>query len=667
MSRSDKPDRPSEVERPRIRYVPGLDGLRGAAVLVVLAFHLGHLRGGYLGVDLFFVLSGFLITSLLLAEGQSRGRIGLARFWERRARRLLPALAVMLVAVAAYARLAARPEELHRIRWDGVATLLYLANWRAIFGKADYWALFTAPSPLEHTWSLAIEEQFYLVWPLVFVGLVALASRRARRAAASDVGVGIGDASAERRSLATLTLGLSVVLGALSLLAAAFFQWHDGWNRVYFGTDTRAFAILAGAAVAASTARFGPVSDGRPRRVLEIGGLASAGVLGAAWVALDGASWLAHHGGLVACSVAGAVVIAAVVHPTRGPLARVFSFPPLRWMGLISYGIYLYHWPLIVWLSEDRTGAHGWQLVALQFTATIVAAVVSYKVVEQPIRHSSGWRRRTNVLVPAAGFAAVALLVVAVTITSRVADESGAILNIAKAEKLANQRRGPRILVIGNSVAYFLGTEGLGRLDHEPQLTVLDLALDGCSEPATERFRKPDGVIDHDFGYTCDRGWDDAIDRFKPDIVMFARNGIPDAELWRDDHWVAPCSAEFHDWSFDELSADATRVTRAGAKLLLVTSVPSAHSNVSTFRPAEYAKSVECGNQVFRDVAAAHPGVVQLVDLYAHLCDREGRCETRLPDGMGLRIDGTHFRYKSARVISQWILSEAGVDTTFPD
>ena len=419
----------------------------------------------------------------------------LARFWERRARRLLPALGVMLVGVAAYARFAARPEELHRIRWDGLATLLYVANWRAIFGKADYWALFTAPSPLEHTWSLAIEEQFYLVWPLVFVGLLALVRMRSRRTEPSTAHAEGGGAAGAGRPLADLALKLTLVLGALSLAGAAFFQHRDGWNRVYYGTDTRSFAILAGAAVASHMARFGPVRDGRPRRLLEVGGVLSVGVLGVAWVVLDGASSLAHHGGLVACSIAGAVVIAAVAHPTRGVVARVFSFKPLRWMGLISYGAYLYHWPLIVWLTSDRVHLHGLPLAAVQFLATIAVSIVSYKVIEQPIRHRSGWRRRTNVLVPASCFALVAVLLATSTFTAVAVPSGPNDRTVGIAVKRARLRKGPKLMVVGNSVAYFLASEGFQALDHDPPMTVLNLASVGCSEPPTEKFLKGDGTV----------------------------------------------------------------------------------------------------------------------------------------------------------------------------
>ena len=157
----------------RITHVPGLDGLRGLAVIGVLLFHSNQLlRGGYLGVDLFFVLSGFLITSILIEEHKRAGTINLKAFWIRRARRLLPALLALMPTVALYARTLAKPSELPSLRGDALATLAYVANWRAIFVKRSYWEMFAAPSPLEHTWSLAIEEQFYVVWPLVVVGLL---------------------------------------------------------------------------------------------------------------------------------------------------------------------------------------------------------------------------------------------------------------------------------------------------------------------------------------------------------------------------------------------------------------------------------------------------------------------------------------------------------------
>ena len=222
-----------------LRHVPALDGLRGAAVAGVLLFHADHLLGGFLGVDLFFTLSGFLITTILLQEATRTGAIRLGAFWARRARRLLPALFALLIAVAVYAAVWARPTELGAIRSDAFATIGYVANWHSIFAGHGYWDLFAAPSPFRHTWSLAIEEQFYLVWPL----LVLLLVRCVR--------------SARRRPPALF--GVSVALAGASLvwMGALYRPGHDP-QRVYLGTDTRVGSILLGAALASLLLWRGP-------------------------------------------------------------------------------------------------------------------------------------------------------------------------------------------------------------------------------------------------------------------------------------------------------------------------------------------------------------------------------------------------------------------------
>ena len=221
------------------RHLPALSGLRALAVLGVMAYHLqlGWASGGYLGVDLFFVLSGFLITTLLLEEWVATAAINLAAFWSRRARRLLPALFLVVLALAVY--LVANAEfagpgangaiDLSALRGDAIATLLYVGNWHAIYAHQSYFAQFSSPSPLQHTWSLAIEEQFYLVWPLL-LALVLRASRRSWR----QVGLGL-----------TVVVGL----GSAALMALLFHPGADP-TRIYYGTDTRLFDLMAGAAVA---------------------------------------------------------------------------------------------------------------------------------------------------------------------------------------------------------------------------------------------------------------------------------------------------------------------------------------------------------------------------------------------------------------------------------
>ncbi|MGZ8763999.1 MAG: acyltransferase family protein, partial [Acidimicrobiia bacterium] len=300
---------------PSIRHIPALDGLRGAAICGVLLFHGGHLTGGFLGVDLFFVLSGFLITSLLLVEAGSRlhAPIRLGAFWARRARRLLPALGGLLVGIAVYAVVFARPTELAQIRGDALATVFYGANWRAVGATHDYWSLFSAPSPLQHTWSLAIEEQFYLVWPLVFVGLLAWCGRAI-----------------------AATVFVVATLGALGSAAAMWLLFDPGSTaRAYYGTDTRAAGILLGAALA-GLLRWRGSCRGRLARIgLESAGLVAFAGLVIAWTRLDGQATVLYRGGLFACGLAAVVVIAAAVHPVPGPIARVLSWRPLCLLGLV--------------------------------------------------------------------------------------------------------------------------------------------------------------------------------------------------------------------------------------------------------------------------------------------------------------------------------------------
>ena len=362
-----------------MRHQPALDGLRGAAVAGVLLFHAGHLRGGYLGVDAFFVLSGFLITSLLLVERARSGGIGLGAFWARRARRLLPALFAVLAFVALYALVIASADERASIRADALATLGYVANWRAIFSGADYWALFRSPSPLEHTWSLAIEEQFYLLWPLLVVA-VAAAPRR--------------------------VLLLASGLGLASFIAMQALYDPASPSRAYYGTDTRLASILVGAALAAWSVMRPPVAGGKRRVLLEIAAIGAVGLLAYAWCRVEGSSTVLYRGGLFVTAIAVAVVIAAGVHPVRGPVQRALSFRPLCALGLISYGVYLWHWPIYVWLDETRTGIDGWPLVALRIAVTVGVATISYFVLEQPIRRGALSPRVLRPAVPALAAAA---------------------------------------------------------------------------------------------------------------------------------------------------------------------------------------------------------------------------------------------------------------------
>jgi len=355
------------------RYVPGLDGLRALAVLAVIAYHvdLGWAQGGLLGVGIFFTLSGYLITDLLLGQQATSGRLQLTDFWRRRARRLLPALFVMVVVVTCWVALL-QPAQLPSLRGADVAATFYVSNWWLIDQNSSYFARFAAPTPLGHLWSLAVEEQFYLIWPWLIVAALYLTRRQGEQS--------------RRRCLTTATL----LLAAVSAVAMGVL-YHPGYDptRVYDGTDTRAFALLIGAALAiARPSRLMGADPGRRSRLL----LDGTGVAGLVVIALliwrtSQYSPFLYRGGMVLLSVATAAVVLAVVSP-GGRLGMLLGWRPLRWLGVRSYGIYLWHYPIIV-LTTPANGAETLLRGTLQVGASIVVAALSWRLVEDPIRHGA--------------------------------------------------------------------------------------------------------------------------------------------------------------------------------------------------------------------------------------------------------------------------------------
>lgn len=640
--------------------MPALDGIRGVAVAAVVAFHLQYLTGGYLGVDLFFVLSGFLITSLLLSEASRTGGVALWSFWGRRARRLLPALTVMLLAVAVYAGFAADPNGLRQIRGDALATTLYVANWREIVAGTDYWAMFSAPSPLAHTWSLAIEEQFYLIWPLVFLGALHW-SRRGRNAEDETSG----------RSLARTVCVVAIALGLGSLAIAAAFLRRGEWSRVYFGSDTRAFAILVGIFVAAWSSEYGPVRSPRARRLLSGAGVVAALALGAAWVGFSGHSWVMRHGGLAACSVIAGVVVAAVSKVDDAPLTRVLSWAPLRGLGLISYGVYLYHWPIIVFLDPERTHLSGLTLNVLRVLTTLAVSVLSYRFIETPVRNRTWWRHGSRAwLVPVT----LATLVVVALISTRGApplQNDVSDIQIAATAKRADRAGGPRLMVIGNSVAYYLARDGFATLGAGPPLTTLDLARIGCTEPPAEKTRQADGTVTNFGAAPCGSDtWERAAKEFRPTHVIFARNGLDPVDYLHNGKWLDACSPEFRSWSEDRMARFARMFHALGAKLVLVTSLPDGlllyDLEDDPAARSAYIRGVECGNDVLHSTAQRFADEVELVDLAGTLCPRMGDCVRPRIDRTDLRTDGTHFKGRGAQLTAQLILSEIGIHTSLP-
>jgi peptidoglycan/LPS O-acetylase OafA/YrhL len=382
----------------RLPYSPGLDGLRAFAVIAVLLYHaeLAWIPGGFLGVEVFFVISGYLITALLLAEWRQRGRIDLKTFWLRRARRLLPALYVLLVVTLAFA-VVFLPGEVAGLRGDVLAAFGYVTNWYLIFGQESYFEAVGRPSLLQHLWSLAVEEQFYLIWPPILA-----------------LGLCIGATRLRRRRVLTVAL-----FGALASAVAMALLYAPGVDpsRIYYGTDTRATGLLCGAALAflwspgekyrpleARHLRLKLAGRGRFRRrwgwtaplLLDVLGFAALGSL--VWFCLHLGEFqpFLYMGGFALVGIATTATIMAVVYPYTFIGARLLGSAPLRWIGVRSYGIYLWHWPVFMVTRPDLdVPFDGLPLLALRLAATIILADLSYRYIETPIRRgalSRAWR-----------------------------------------------------------------------------------------------------------------------------------------------------------------------------------------------------------------------------------------------------------------------------------
>jgi peptidoglycan/LPS O-acetylase OafA/YrhL len=355
------------------RYVPAVDGLRALSVLAVIGFHgeLSQLSGGFLGVEVFFVVSGYLITSLLLLEQQDHGTISLPRFWLRRARRLLPAVWLLLLA-ALSAALTLAPDALAQTRSDAAAALLYVSNWWQVLQRHSYFMAAERPPLLQHLWSLAVEEQFYLAWPL----LVALLARRRRPWV-----------------FAVALLGAA---GSALWMARLFDPTQDP-TRIYVGSDTRMSGLLLGAALAASG--LCPLAGNHrasstARIVKEALGVAGLAALLTAFVRLDSHAFLLYRGGLVLVDVATCALLVALVAKTA--LAKAIGARPCAWIGRRSYGLYLWHWPVFALTRADFDLPWGGpRLLGLRLALTFAISEVCYRFVETPVRRGklTAWLR----------------------------------------------------------------------------------------------------------------------------------------------------------------------------------------------------------------------------------------------------------------------------------
>ena len=337
----------------------GLDGLRGVAVILVIIFHSGlnWLPGGFLGVSVFFTLSGFLITSLLINERENSGRINLKAFWGRRLRRLAPASLVVIAGVVGLVSWLSTSIEASRIKGDAISATLYFSNWRFIYSGHSYGELFATPSPLQHLWSLSIEEQLYVVVPVLIAGLFAMGLRR--------------------RAIGYVFL----VAVAGSTIATMFTNSHE---LIYYGTHTRAAELLLGSALACLFGqRIEKLAVNKAKSLSTLYIVPIVGVVVLSRFSSVDSPWV-YSGALTA--FAGLSVICLIAAIQAGPVRSILSSSPLVRVGEVSYGLYLIHWPVIVWLNSERVDLQPTALFVLQVIVTVILTLVSYWLIEQPIR-----------------------------------------------------------------------------------------------------------------------------------------------------------------------------------------------------------------------------------------------------------------------------------------
>jgi peptidoglycan/LPS O-acetylase OafA/YrhL len=649
-----RPDRGDTAQAGmQLSYRPALDGLRAVSILGVLMYHGGFswAGGGVISVNVFFVLSGFLITTLLLKEWEGSGTIRLLSFWARRARRLLPALFLLLIGVALYIRIFAPNGTQSQFRGDALSTLLYFGNWHQIFSGQSYFALVSAPSPVLHTWSLAIEEQFYLVWPLVVLGLLKL-----------------------WRS--TRVLLAAAVLGVLSSAVAMAALYRPGIDpsRLYYGTDTRAQDILVGAVVGILLLHR-PSSHAPKMRVR--GSLIAAGgmvVFAWEWLTVTGASMWLYRGGFLVCDLAVGIVIMGVTLAPDGLPARALSLQPLTYVGRISYGLYLWHWPVFLVVDHARSGLSGWDLFALRSAVTFAIAIASWHLVEQPIRRI-GFRAFWAWSCTTVGAAATAGLLLA-SATSPAASYGAISLGPGNPQaRFAAYRitsfpmssHLTRVLFVGDSLSLYTGFN-LSPYAARFGVIIGGRAQSGCGLADVVPYNLH-GTPQYPLAPCSEEPalWQTEVDQLHPQVVAVVVGWWETMDRMYQGRWQHLGDPAFDTYETSQFEQAVSILSSRGAHVALMTAPYFDTGEQPDGQPwdEDSPARVDVLNRIIKTVAARDPQVVSVVPLGKILCPA-GHF-TWMIDGKTVRLgDGVHTTKAAGSLEAPIILPELAAMAKHP-
>ena len=649
--------------RPTMGHIRGLDGIRALSVLAIIAFHTGlkAVPGGFYGVDAFFVLSGFLITSLLVREWSGSGTIRLRRFWAARARRLLPALFLLIAVIGIVLAFVPTVLATPNIIGDTLSTMFYVSNWYSIHRGVTYFSLSAQPSPLLHTWSLAIEEQFYLVWPLVVLGVLKFGTarrprRRARQAdprAVAVLGAGqlllVGpspvhdDRAWTRRRRLHVLLAVACLGSLASAVLMAFLAPNGYTTRAYYGTDTRAQALLVGAAIAIGLTLW---KDGSGRRwftrlasVLALAGVAGTAAL---WATTSESSTFAFNGGfMVASLAAGAVVLGCAVAP-RSLVVRLLELPPFPQWGRISYGVYLWYWPVLLVMSGQRLHWGVYPLFLARVGVTVAIAALSYDLVEMPVRRGALRHWRSWVAAPFGAAVAVSAVFISTLVPVGAAELPGVQLAVSAptagtttvstptagtptavssdlsptlpALPAATSTKPVKVLLVGDSIAGTLGV-GLAQEAQQYNVQIANEGTPGCSLSMQTQIKVLFYTVAPDA--PCDVGnnpdslldtWRTWVDAYNPDVVVYlARGETFDQEV--GGRWQHIGQSGFDSYLAARYRQAVAVLGSEGASVVLMTAphYDSGTSPAGTPWPEDAPARVTADNAIIRQVATATP------------------------------------------------------------